>query len=466
MLYVAATSSTAPYLDGASGTVTGEHEARAQKLLQENLVPTLEFWKEVRTLNGGRKLTMQNWFKTANVNLGSRFVAFWGIKNNKVWQLDKDGELRSSNDAMMLEGKPNRGAAESMKNSLWLAIEDASAHGVNLPDVMFMYNSADGPQCNLGSRMNCSDGTLAPPLSLMGLDVDKVDVLPRSLQGKPRPKAFPDLLVPVFKNLGYAQYVTVSPGPHHPNIIKRQPRSSWTNINRVRAERTAWEQRAPKMFFRGTMYCPYLKFPHPIECPRMYLSNLSIHHQDKLDIMVMPPTSSIQEEFKIHGWRGAHLPGMQGWTKFKYIITIDGLAGSNRDLALLHMGSVLIKQYRSPYLEWYYNSIKPGVHYEEVFKPRPDGSVNADDALDLVDRLRSDDAYARSLAENGLAFARNYLTAEVMFVYLRELLLAYKDLFEDMDAYLSHYPPDTGSSALFTEHARAWQTAPWKAGQR
>eukprot|EP00983_Pelagomonas_calceolata_P074335 1152522-Pelagomonas_calceolata.AAC.4 len=64
---------------------------------------------------------------------------------------------------------------------------------------MFMYNSADGPQCNLGSRMNCSDGTLAPPLSLMGLDVDKVDVLPRSLQGKPRPKAFPDLLVPVFK---------------------------------------------------------------------------------------------------------------------------------------------------------------------------------------------------------------------------------------------------------------------------
>eukprot|EP00983_Pelagomonas_calceolata_P074333 1152522-Pelagomonas_calceolata.AAC.2 len=190
MLYVAATSSTAPYLDGgafamrlqklsaaegqhmpelhllkfgmlasnaarrwpkalmltcflltislhaASGTVTGEHEARAQKLLQENLVPTLEFWKEVRTLNGGRKLTMQNWFKTANVNLGSRFVAFWGIKNNKVWQLDKDGELRSSNDAMMLEGKPNRGAAESMKNSLWLAIEDASAHGVNLPDVV------------------------------------------------------------------------------------------------------------------------------------------------------------------------------------------------------------------------------------------------------------------------------------------------------------------------------------------
>eukprot|EP00967_Tisochrysis_lutea_P010738 scaffold12246_cov16-Tisochrysis_lutea.AAC.1 len=27
-------------------------------------------------------------------------------------------------------------AVESMKNSLWLAIEDASAHGVNLPDVV------------------------------------------------------------------------------------------------------------------------------------------------------------------------------------------------------------------------------------------------------------------------------------------------------------------------------------------
>eukprot|EP00967_Tisochrysis_lutea_P048842 scaffold59749_cov17-Tisochrysis_lutea.AAC.1 len=60
---------------------------------------------------------------------------------------------------------------------------------------------------------------------------------------------------------------------------------------------------------------------------------------------------------------GAYLtfPDTLNCAQFKYIITIDGLAGSNRDLALLHMGSVLIKQYRSPYLEWYYNSIKPGL---------------------------------------------------------------------------------------------------------
>lgn len=73
-----------------------------------------------------------------------------------------------------------------------------------------------------------------------------------------------------------------------------------------------------------------------------------------------------------------------------------------------------------------------GTHYEEIFKPGPDDKIDFDDALTLVDQLRNDDAYARRIAENGLAFAQTYLIKEVMLVYLRELLIAYKDLFEDM----------------------------------
>ncbi len=63
---------------------------------------------------------------------------------------------------------------------------------------MFTFNSADGPLCNTREWINCSDGSFAPPLSIMGLDIDKVDTLPAALRGK-RPKAFPDLLVPMFK---------------------------------------------------------------------------------------------------------------------------------------------------------------------------------------------------------------------------------------------------------------------------
>jgi len=101
-----------------------------------------------------------------------------------------------------------------------------------------------------------------------------------------------------------------------------------------------------------------------------------------------------------------------------------------------------------------------GVHHEEVFKPLSDGSPNPDDVLDLVDRFREDDAYARRIAENGLSFARQYLNVEVGMVYLRELLVAYKELFADMDDYMAKFG-DTGNSTLFFQHAQNWQQAPW-----
>eukprot|EP00983_Pelagomonas_calceolata_P003522 114597-Pelagomonas_calceolata.AAC.1 len=71
-------------LRAASGAVTPEHEARAQKLLQDNLRPTLAFWENLRAAHGGRKLSMQSFFKLVHANIGSRFTGVWGIKNNKV----------------------------------------------------------------------------------------------------------------------------------------------------------------------------------------------------------------------------------------------------------------------------------------------------------------------------------------------------------------------------------------------
>jgi len=107
------------------------------------------------------------------------------------------------------------------------------------------------------------------------------------------------------------------------------------------------------------------------------------------------------------------------------------------------------------------SAVPAGVHHEEVFKPLANGSPNPDDVLDLVDRFREDDAYARRVAKNGLAFARQYLNVEVGMVYLRELLVAYKELFADMDEYMAKFG-DAGNSTLFLQHAQNWQQAPWK----
>jgi len=439
-------------LRAASGAVTPEHEARAQKLLQDNLRPTLAFWENLRAAHGGRKLSMQSFFKLVHANIGSRFTGVWGIKNNKVFQLDKEGELRYDKEQMIKESKPNRGAAESLKASLWLAIEDAPNYGVRLPDCVFVYNAADSPMCGHYSRVNCSDYTYAPTLSIMSLDPD----IMRKLRPESAPKVYPDLLVPLFRYLGYSLYTTVGNASHHEAVLQRMGKGQdWTVANRVVPTKFSWEDKTSKLFFRGNKYCPHLR---QVVCPRLFLTNLSIHNQDRLDILCGGLGQPYLDELREHGWPPRRYDAMPMWNKYKYLASLDGLAGSSRILPLLHSGSVVVRQQLSPYLEWFYKSLQPGVHYEEIFKVGPNGEVLIEDALELVDKLHADDAYAQRLAHNALEFAQTYLVREVMFLYLKGLLEAYLDLFDlkDMQEYLASVD-DPGNPQLFKAQARAWK---------
>ena len=99
-----------------------------------------------------------------------------------------------------------------------------------------------------------------------------------------------------------------------------------------------------------------------------------------------------------------------------------------------------------------------GVHYEEIFKPGPDGKQDFTDATRLVDRLRANDAYAKRLAENSLDFAHTYLTRETMLPYLVKALGAYKELFTDeMDKYMTKVG-DPGAPDLFIGQAKGWRS--------
>jgi len=80
--------------------VNREDEERALELLRANLHPTLDFWRDV---NGGNQLTMQHFLKSAHFNERSRHTKVLGVKDNKVFRLDKDGEERYSNAAMVQE---------------------------------------------------------------------------------------------------------------------------------------------------------------------------------------------------------------------------------------------------------------------------------------------------------------------------------------------------------------------------
>jgi len=46
--------------------------------------------------------------------------------------------------------------------------------------------------------------------------------------------------------------------------------------------------------------------------------------------------------------------------QYKYLANLDGPVGSSKMLPLLHSGSVVVAQQTSPFVEWYFQSLKPG----------------------------------------------------------------------------------------------------------
>jgi len=89
------------------------------------------------------------------------------------------------------------------------------------------------------------------------------------------------------------------------------------------------------------------------------------------------------------------------WATKKYAIDIDGMTNAwSNFLVRLHLGCCVLKvQSQYGYKQWYYDRIRPFEHYVPV---KPDMS----DLLEKIEWVRSHDAEAKAIAENGQAFAR------------------------------------------------------------
>lgn len=89
--------------------------------------------------------------------------------------------------------------ADTLKNSLWLAIEDAVNYGVKMPDLMFIFNTADHPLCFVNKLMACNDTSFAPPISIMGLDAAKMGGNNLFRARADLPSVIGDILTPLFR---------------------------------------------------------------------------------------------------------------------------------------------------------------------------------------------------------------------------------------------------------------------------
>jgi hypothetical protein len=104
---------------------------------------------------------------------------------------------------------------------------------------------------------------------------------------------------------------------------------------------------------------------------------------------------------------------------YKFQITIDGhTAAWERPVWQLYSNSVVLKQ-QSPRNQWYYDAIKPGIHYIQV-------SNDPKDLLNITNIYT--DAELKTIADNGHEFAKDNLTIEDMMAYIILVLQKYEQL--------------------------------------
>jgi hypothetical protein len=160
--------------------------------------------------------------------------------------------------------------------------------------------------------------------------------------------------------------------------------------------------------------------------------------------------------------------------KWKFLVSADGCVAQTRLAKVLLANSVVLKE-DSPWIEYYYRSLRPWVHYAP-FRHRANSVAGQEGAADgevrgAVARLKADDAAAARVAAAGQRFAYRHLGQFSRLLYFRRLLVEYNALFgggleggrDEMAAWVRGGGPER---AVATARTRAALAALAAAGAR
>lgn len=134
--------------------------------------------------------------------------------------------------------------------------------------------------------------------------------------------------------------------------------------------------------------------------------------------------------------------------RFKFLLSLDGNTFSSRLAKLLHTNSVVLKE-ESPWREYFYAALTPGVHYLPIFNTSLFDLFDVQLGYNAEHGVQSNSGYKtphdlpwkdrqrelRLIAKSAQTFAATYLCAHARRLYWKQALLRYKDLFRHNDSY-------------------------------
>ncbi|GFR42863.1 hypothetical protein Agub_g3854 [Astrephomene gubernaculifera] len=390
-------SNSLSYLEVPLGKYRLEHEEWLS-FLRENMDPDFEYWRARAPLKSADILALHN--KTLTRMYIPAVMQLVLIYNNKVyWPANPD----------MHRGEPNRTWSSWYNEMFHRRLVKALASGrLKLPNALFLYNTDD----NAPRFQAPSTDPSVPMLSIIkSLGLQGGDDL--------------DILVPQMFNV--------------PNSLYTHP----------------WHLKQDRAFFRGIGFCSNLWQKHygfDDACARLYLSYLTIRDQElgngtaldaalveKYPFFESHPKKSVPFALPIQPRVefGEH-------TRYKWLLHLEGITASNRLGQLFLANSVVLFQ-RSPYIEYFYRSLRPWQHYVPFWNATAaDGTpLGMDDVYGTLAELRRLDREQperlQEMVRHANNFAIKFLTPYARFRYYNAVLTNYRKLFPDHDAFLEQY---------------------------
>ncbi|KAG2498457.1 hypothetical protein HYH03_003711 [Edaphochlamys debaryana] len=359
-------------------------ESNLDELCTANLALDLAPWR-ARVARSGN-LTVEGllgWARCLPIKGTRRLVM---IKDGRLFPLEKHlgGEHLCTSPCNHILGDTLKAL------DTWLR-EDPSGW----PDVLFMLHVGDGGMCYRHSMENST--CYAPAMSVIKSWAQIKD---------------DDILVPLITYM----------------------EANWT----LRA--FPWYNKINRAAFRGTSYCHAKHFAYAKStCSRTYFAYQTQENatwRKYVDVGLLTGDDYMPEYDHVPIKSRGYLPTSE-LARFRYTLALDGITASSRLAQLLALNSVVLKQ-ASPWIEWYYRSLVPNVHYVSFW------DHSREDLLFVMDSLREQkDLHLELIATQGQDFAYRFLRPEARKAYWKRALVEYKKLFgEDMDEFISkqEYP--------------------------
>lgn len=177
------------------------------------------------------------------------------------------------------------------------------------------------------------------------------------------------------------------------------------------AEKWPWESKKSKAFFRGSRTSD----------ERDSLVLLSRSRKDLVDASYTKNQAWKSSADTLHAEPAKEI-SLENHCKYKYLFNYRGVAASFR-FKHLFLCKSLVFHVGDDYKEFFYDSLKPYVHYIPV---RSDSSQ--EQLMKLIEFFKKHDNYAKEIAERGYQYIWENLRMEDVTCYWRTLLQRYVKL--------------------------------------